>query len=482
MACGKLHVAASQRNLKKIISEIINQLDETEPVTCVLDDYHVITEASIHSALAYLLDHIPASLQLVLDTRAEPPLPLTRLRARGQLREIDLHDLRFTLEEANTFLNRVMGLDLSIEEIRSLEQQTQGWVAGLQMAGLSLQANKEQTIPAANEDQFIAEYLLTEVFNQQTRDVQTFLLNTSVLDEFSLPLCKAIISSNDGRSFAQIQKANLFVTTVGSWHQYHPLFREFLQAQLRNHFPERLEVLHRKALLWMEQNGLIAKAIQHAFALSDHETSARLIASLAPDYLKRGELFTLRRWLDRLPESVIWNHPRLCLTQIWVLLDSNLQTDAQSYFDRLGNFLEKNLRGEFLAVRALHAAMTHQPKLALKFAKGAQKSPEAKDPFIQTYVSFGMGAAQKMGLNFFQAEADDRVKIENYFIRDFDNHGIPPNCSESSRAASSMGIFSSSNFSRVKRVAGPEILKPRVTRPPDSKTGTDTQHMSSASS
>jgi LuxR family maltose regulon positive regulatory protein len=156
---------------------------------------------------------------------------------------------------------------------------------------------------------------------------------------------------------------------------------------------------------------MTAEAIQHAFAISDYETSARLVSSVAPDYLKRGELVTLRRWLEWLPESVIWNEPRLCLTQVWLLLDSNLQIDAQNYFDRLGNFLEKNLRGEFLAVRALHAAMTHQPKLAMKFAKRAQKSAEAKDPFIQTYVSFGLGAAQKMGLNFFQAEQSFRESL-----------------------------------------------------------------------
>jgi LuxR family maltose regulon positive regulatory protein len=156
---------------------------------------------------------------------------------------------------------------------------------------------------------------------------------------------------------------------------------------------------------------MAAEAIPHAFAVEDHETSARLIASLAPDYLKRGELVTLRRWLERLPEPVIWNQPRLCLTQIWLLLDSNLQIDAQSYFDRLGDFLEKNLRSEFLAVRALHAAMNHQPELALEFARRAQRSMKAKDPFIQTYVSFGMGAAQKMALNVFQAEQSFRDSL-----------------------------------------------------------------------
>jgi LuxR family transcriptional regulator, maltose regulon positive regulatory protein len=158
-----LQLSAGQRDLKAIMGELINQLGEIEPVIFVLDDYHLIREESIHAALAYLLDHMPASLQLVLVTRQDPPLPLARLRARGQLRELNLQDLRFTVEEANMFLNQVMGLNLTQAQIRSLEERTQGWIAGLQMAGLSLQGNKAQAIPAAYERQFITEYLLTEI-------------------------------------------------------------------------------------------------------------------------------------------------------------------------------------------------------------------------------------------------------------------------------------------------------------------------------
>jgi LuxR family transcriptional regulator, maltose regulon positive regulatory protein len=407
----KLRLPAGQRDLKVIMAELINQLSETAPIVFVLDDYHVVVEESIHSALVYLLDHIPASLQLVLVTRAQPPLPLARLRARGQLRELDLQDLRFTVDEAKTFLTQVMGLDLSAEKIRALDAHTQGWIAGLQMAALSLQINETQAMPEGSERQFITDYLLTEIFNQQSGDVQTFLLNTSIVEQFSLPLCRVIVPGNASKLLTQIQNANLFMTTLGSWYQYHPLFREFLQAQLRDQFPERVGELHRQALLWFEQNHMAAEAISHAFAILDYEVAARLIALLAPEYLKRGELVTLRRWLERLPEPIIWNEPRLCLTQVWLLLDSNLQMEAQNYFDRLGNFLEKNLRGEFMAVRALHAAMTHQPDLAMKYVKRAQRTAESKDPFIQTYVSFGLGAAQKMGLNFFQAEQSFRDSL-----------------------------------------------------------------------
>jgi LuxR family maltose regulon positive regulatory protein len=407
----KLKLPAGQRELKTIIADLINQLGETDPIVFVLDDYHLIVDESIHEALAYFLDHVPGAFQLVLVTREEPPLPLARFRARGQLHEVTLQDLRFNGDEASTFLNQVMGLELTHDQIDSLAERTQGWVAGLQMAALSLQGNKVQAMPPANERQFITEYLLTEILNQQTPDVQAFLLHTSILDQFSLPLCRAIISEEAGKLLSQIQKSNLFITTVGAWHQYHPLFREFLRAQLENKSPERVEELHSQAAQWFEQNGMIVEAIPHALAIADHEMAARSIGSLAPDYLKRSELVTLQRWLDRLPEPVIWSHPRLCLTQVWLLLDSNLQIEAKNYFDRLGTFLEKNLRGEFLAVRALHAAMTHQPELALKFAKRAQRSAEAKDPFIQTYVSFGLGAAQKMGLNLFQAEQSFRDSL-----------------------------------------------------------------------
>ena len=407
-AGARLRIPTGMRRLKPIITEVVNHLHEVDPLILVLDDYHVITEASIHAALTYWLDHIPDSLRLVLVTREEPPLPLARLRARGQVHELDLNHLRFNFAETNAFFNQVMGLDLPAEQIRSLEERTQGWVAGLQMAGLSLQTKQTPDMPAMDERRFITEYLLSEVFDQQSGEIQAFLLHTSILHAFSLALCRVMISDNAARLLAQIQKANLFVTTVGSWHQYHPLFREFLQTQLEERFPEKVEGLHRQALEWFEQNGMIVEAIPHAFEISDYETCARLISSLAPDYLKRGELVTLRRWLEQLPEPVIWSHPRLCLTQIWLFLDSNLKVDADTYFDRLGNFLEQNLGSEFLAVRALHAAMNHHPEVALKFAKRAQRSPEANDPFIQTYVSFGLGAAQKMGLRFFQAEQSFR--------------------------------------------------------------------------
>lgn len=409
----KFQPPSGQRNLKTIITGLINQLSDadTDSITLVLDDYHIVTEESIHSTLAYLLDHIPAALQLVLVAREEPPLPLARYRARGQLREFHASDLRFTLEETRLFLNKIMGLNLSNEQIKSLDGYTQGWAAGLQMTGISIQSHKDQSVSTIKEHQFIAEYLLTEVFNHQSKETQAFLLNSALPERFSPALCKVIYSGNVNGMLSHIEKSNLFITRVDSWYQYHPLFREFLQTQLQNKYPDRVPNLHHKVCKWLEQNGFIAEAIPHAFANKDDETATRLIAALAPDYFKRGELVTLRRWLDRLPESVIWNNPRLCLTQIWLLLDSNRQHDAQTYFDRLGNFLEKNLRGEFLAVRALHAAMTHQPEMALKFAQQAQKTPEAKDPFIQTYVSFGLGAAQKIGLHFIQAEQSFREAL-----------------------------------------------------------------------
>jgi len=407
----KITIPSGQRDIKTIVTEIINQFDETEIVTLVLDDYHLIKETSIHTAIAYLLDHIPALFQLALVTREEPPLPLPRLRARGQLREFHIVDLRFTLEETKQYLNQVMGLNLSNEQIRSLEQHTQGWAAGLQMAALSLQSNSQQSIPNTHEIQFITEYLLTEVFNHQPADVQTFLLNSSLPEKFSPALCKAIFTGDADQMVANIEKSNLFITALDMWRQYHPLFREFLQAQLKNKFPERVPELHNKICRRLEETGYTAEAIPHAIATADFNTAARLIAVLAPDYFQRGELVTLRRWLDLLPDSVKWAHPRLCLTQIWLMLDSNLQVDAQAYLDRLSSFLENNLGGEFLAVRALHAAMTHQPELALEFARQAQESPEARDPFIQTYVSFGLGAAQKMGFNLFQAEQSFRTSL-----------------------------------------------------------------------
>lgn len=407
----KVRAPSGQRDIKGILTEIINQFENKDEVTFVLDDYHLITDESIHAAVEYLLEHIPSALQLVIVTRETPPLPLARLRARDQLREFHLDELRFTAEETRQFLNQIMGLKLSNQQVNSIAQHTQGWIAGLQMTGLSLQSDASQPIPNPSERQFITDYFLTEVFDHQPKEVQLFLLSTSILEKFSAAQCKSMFAGNANKMLAYLEKANLFISAVDKWHQYHPLFREFLQAKLHSAFPERVDDLHKKSQHWLEQNGFSAEAIPHAFAVADDESAARLIAKLAPDYLKRGELVMLRRWLDRLPESVIWRFPRLCLTQIWLLLDSNMQRDAQAYFDRLGNYLEKNMRSEFLILRALHAAMTHRPEEAMKFVRRAQRTKESKDPFLQTYVSFGLGAAQKMALQLFPAEQSFRNSL-----------------------------------------------------------------------
>jgi LuxR family transcriptional regulator, maltose regulon positive regulatory protein len=411
MAGIKLGRLSGQRSLRSGMVSLINQLTGSEPVVLVLDDYHVIHEPAIQDVLGYLLDHLPACLQLVIITRETAPFPLARLRARHELREIDPADLRFTNEEAGWFLQQVMGLRLSAEKLSELQKYTQGWAAGLQMAGLSLQGHDAGAIPDPRGKQFLSEYLLHEILMQQEQHVQDFLLGTSLPDRFSLPLCKSLFGKGAAQLLARVQKANLFITVVGSWYQYHPLFREFLQSQLLTQFPERVEPLHRRALTWFEQNGFPEQALQHAAAVADHEKYAGLLELLAPGYLKRGELVTLRRWLETLPEEVVWRHPRLCLTQIWLLLDSNLQIEAQTYFERLGSHLEQNMQSEFLAVRALHAAMNHRPDLAFEFAGRAQESAEAKDPFIHTYVSFGTGAAQKMALQFFRAEQSFREAL-----------------------------------------------------------------------
>ena len=407
----KIRLPSGQRDIRKIITEIINQIDEKDPISLVLDDYHLIVEDVIHKTVVYLLDHIPASFQLVITTRESPPPPLAKLRARGQLREIQITELRFTTEEAKLFLNNIMGLKLSSQQIQTIEQHTQGWAAGLQMTGLSLQSTQGQSISNPDGKQFIAEYLLTEVYNNQPRDVRLFLLHSSIPERFSAAQCKSFFTGNAAKMLAHIERSNLFISAVDRWYQYHPLFREFLRDKLNETQPNRVQSIHQKTCAWLVQNGHLAEAIPHAFATSDDKTAARLIAALAPDYFKRGELATLRRWLDRLPESAILQNPRLCITRLWLFLDANQQKDARTYLDRLGKFLEKNLKSEFLTIRALLAAMTHQPEIALKYAKQAQRTQEAKDPFIKTYISFALGAAHKMGLKLFQAEQGFRQAL-----------------------------------------------------------------------
>jgi len=324
--------APIQNILTVLINEIVTVPDD---FALVLDDYHVINAQPIHSAMAFLLDHLPPQMHLVIATRARPPLLLARLRAQRQLTELAAGDLRFLLDEAAHFLNQVMGLDLSPENVAALQEYTEGWIAGLQLVALSVREYEGTTgfiETFTGSDRYILNYLGEEVFRRQSKNIQAFLLQTSILERLSGSLCDAVTGQDDGQAMLEaLERANLFIFPLDHrqrWYRYHQLFADFLRAHLKRTDPGLVPVLHSRASEWYEHNGLAAEAIDHALAAGNLERVADLVDWSGRTALVSGRLATLMNWLDALPESLVRSRPQLCLIHAWILLTRDYQFDA----------------------------------------------------------------------------------------------------------------------------------------------------------
>jgi LuxR family transcriptional regulator, maltose regulon positive regulatory protein len=304
--------------VERALRSLLNDLAALrQDVVLVLDDFHVVERPEIHDALAYLLDRLPPRAHLVITTRADPPLPLARLRARGELVEIRAADLRFMPDEAGAYLNGTMGLDLTGGDIAALEARTEGWIAALQLAALSMQGRADPAsfiASFAGDDRYVVDYLADEVLARQPDDVRTFLLQTSILDRMTGPLCDAVTGRSDSRAILErLERGNLFLVRLDDqrrWYRYHHLFADVLRARLVDEQPDAPR-LHRKASDWFEQNGERSEAIRHALAGGAFERAAELVELAIPDLRRARAEATLRRWLEALPESVIEVRPML---------------------------------------------------------------------------------------------------------------------------------------------------------------------------
>ena len=322
------------------ITSLINDLaDSPHPVLLVLDDYHFIRDPLIHQAMAFWLEHASPQFHLLITSREEPPLPLARFRMRGQLVEIGLQDLRFTHEEAAAFLDQVMGLRLTAEAIDQLEERTEGWVAGLQMAALSLRKCPQNAGGIAQviegfggQHRYVVDYLAEEVMRQQHEHIRDFLQKTAILDRLTAPLCDAITGQTDSEAILRrLEHANLFLISLDEqrqWYRYHQLFADYLCASLSE--SER-RALHHKASLWYEAHYFPAEAIQHALAAEDFETAAALITRHNDEELNRGGLTTLLGWLNVLPEEVVISNSVLTARKGHILYLRGQTEEAQSY-------------------------------------------------------------------------------------------------------------------------------------------------------
>ena len=331
MVAGALSDVQSPQPLpaESMLTSLINEVAETaQDFVLVLDDYHVIEVRPIHDALTFLLDHLPPQMHLAIASRSDPPLPLAHLRGRGELTELRAADLRFTPDEAATFLNQVMGLSLSAEEVTALETRTEGWIVGLQMAALSMQgrADTASFIQAfTGSHHFIIDYLVEEVLQRQPERVRSFLLQTSILDRLSGPLCDAVTGQEDGRGMLEaLERGNLFVVPLDDkrqWYRYHHLFADVLQARSTEEQPNQALSLHRRASEWYEQNDLPADAVRHALAAEEFERAAGLIELAWPAMDSSFQSASWLGWVRALPDELVRTRSVLSVGYAWALLN-----------------------------------------------------------------------------------------------------------------------------------------------------------------
>jgi LuxR family maltose regulon positive regulatory protein len=332
---------------ESILTVLLNEITAVgDDFVLVLDDYHVVDSGAVDDALAFVLEHLPPRMHLIISTREDPHLPLARLRARGQLGELRAADLRFNPSEAAEFLEGVMGLSLSAEDIAALEDRTEGWIAGLQLAALSMRGREDVAgfIRAfAGDNRYVVDYLVEEVLQRQPERVRSFLLQTSILEKLSGPLCDAVTGQEGSNALLEaLERGNLFVVPLDDkrhWFRYHHLFADVLRARLMEEQPDRVPTLHRRASEWYERNGSPTDAIRHALEAEDFERAAGLVELAALEMLGSSQE-TLYRWLMALPDEVVRARPVLSVYYAFALLgrggfeavDAHLR-DAERWLD-----------------------------------------------------------------------------------------------------------------------------------------------------
>ncbi|MHB8958779.1 MAG: MalT transcriptional regulator family protein [Candidatus Limnocylindrales bacterium] len=378
----------------------------------VLDDYHVLDARPVDDALAFLVEHLPPQLHLVIATREDPALPLARLRARGQLTELRGADLRFTPSEAAAFLNQVMDLGLSADEIAALDARTEGWIAGLQLAAVSLQGHEDVAgfvASFAGSNRFVLDYLLQEVLQRQPERVQAFLLRTSVLDRLCGPLCDAVLldaTASGQETLEYVDRANLFLISLDTerrWYRYHHLFADLLRQrrQAIAGSPAALDADHLRASEWYEANGHEIEAFEHAAAGHDVARAERLIEGRGVPLPFRGALVPILHWLESLPTAVLDARPSLWVTYASVLLNSGqndlvepkLQAAERALQDAGTDDRTRDLLGRIASVRALLVSSPHEVATIIAQARRALEYLHPDNLPFRTAAALNLGHA-----------------------------------------------------------------------------------------
>jgi LuxR family maltose regulon positive regulatory protein len=383
---------------EQVLPLLVNELASLEqPIVLVLDDYHAIENAQIHRHVDWLIERLPSNAHLALATRSDPPLPLARLRARAEMNEIRAADLRFNAAEAEGLLNGTLGLNLDSEEVELLATRTEGWAAGLQLAGLSLQGRSDSRAfieSFAGDDRQIVDYLGFEVLDHQPRATRAFLTASSVLDRLCAGLCEAVTGDpSAARLLDELGRANVFVVPLdakGEWYRYHHLFRDLLRHELQRSEPQELPALHRRAADWYCSEGMIHEAIGHATSAGDFAQATELITAHWYEFLQRGHVETVAAWIEALPSSTVAGEPNLCLTNAWIGINVGRLDDVDRWVtasealasSASGERAKPPLSSGVASLRAIHRYMAgdvrgavETGRHALELERGGPASP-----------------------------------------------------------------------------------------------------------
>ncbi|MCB8921157.1 MAG: LuxR family transcriptional regulator [Ardenticatenaceae bacterium] len=413
---GVLNVLQSPQTppTESILTPLLNEIAIIpDELALILDDYHVIDAQPVDQILTFLLEHLPPQLHLVMTTREDPNLPLARLRVRGQLTELRAADLRFTVAETAVFLNQIMGLTLSEDDIAALEARTEGWIAGLQMAALSMQGQPDATDfiqSFTGSHRFVLDYLVEEVLNQQPERVQQFLLETAVLNQLTAPLCNALTSDDRGQDILEwLERANLFVVPLDNerrWYRYHHLFAELLRQRLQQNMAEAdVAILHSRASRWYEEHGLTLHAFHHATAAHDVAQAARLIEGDGVPLYFQGEAIPVQQWLAALPRAEFEKRPSLWVTYASVLtmtgqLHDNiadiLQAAETSLPDAAHDDQTADLLGQIAAIRAMLGVPKNQIDTIITQSRRALALLHPDNAPMRTTTTWALGYAYQV--------------------------------------------------------------------------------------
>lgn len=405
-----------------LINEIANLEDD---FILVLDDYHVITADCVQIAFAFLLEHLPPQLHLAIASRIDPPLPIARLRARNQLIELRTADLRFSVTETAAFINESMKLNLSQQQVETIQTKTEGWIAGLQLVGLSIRDTDDISTfikSLKGQERYILDYLVEEVLERQPKREQSFLLRTSILNRMCGSLCEAVVEENslvDGREILeQLERRNLFIIPLDrerNWYRYHHLFGELLRHQLNRVEPNKILEYHRRAAKWYEENGFVVEAIEHAIAAGEFNWVANLIEREARTINLPVEYSVLLKWLEALPHELVWSRPWLSLAYGWALTFLSQTKAATTAVQNTERLLEKQsqdlasvdteiIRGLIATAKGALARQQGEMAIAIAFSEQALQLLPQDDSRMRAMVLQNLGVTYFITDNFKPAQ------------------------------------------------------------------------------